>query len=139
MSIEENKAVIRRWMEGINKHDPAIVDELLADDYVFHGAGGQDVKGSESFKQGLIAYLPIFPDVHFTIDDMVAEGDKVAVRITYTATHKGEYLGIAPTGKRITMTEAIFYRLAGGRIVEAFPYSDSLALFQQLGVSPPSQ
>ena len=138
MSTEENKAVIRRWMEGVNKHDPSIVDELLADDYIFHGPGGQDIKGSESFKQGLIAYLSVFPDVHFTIDDMVAEGDKVAVRITYTATHKGEYLGIATTGKRITMTEAIFYRLAGGRIVEAFPYSDSLAMFQQLGVSPPA-
>lgn len=139
MSVEENKAIIRRWMDVTNRHDPSIVDELLADDYVMHGPGGQDIKGPEGFKQALIAYLSIFPDIHFTIDDMVAEGDKVAVRITYTATQKGEYLGIAPTGKRITMTEAIFYRLAGGRIVEAFPYSDSLALFQQLGVSPPGQ
>jgi len=119
--------------------DPAIVDELIADDYVYHGPAGQDIKGPEGFKQMFTANIPIFPDIHFTIDDMVAEGDKVAVRYTSTATHKGEFMGIAPTGKRITMKSAFFYRLAGGKIVEAVSYSDSLAMFQQLGVAPPSQ
>lgn len=139
MSIEENKAIIRRWVEGYNNHDPSIVDELISDDYVLHAPGGQDIKGPESFKQMFIANLPIFPDIHYTIDDMVAEGDKVAVRYTMTATHQGEYMGITATGKRITLTQAFFYRLAGGKIVEALPYSDQLVLFQQLGVSPPGQ
>jgi len=139
MSLEENKAIMRRWMEGTSKHDLSIMDELLADDYVLHGAGGQDIKGPEGFKQAFIAYLSIFPDIHFTIDDMVAEGDKVAVRVTMTGTHKGEFMGIAPTGKQIATKEAIFYRLAGGKIVEGLPYSDSLVMFQQLGVNPPGQ
>jgi steroid delta-isomerase-like uncharacterized protein len=137
MSVEENKAIIRRWVEGLNKHDTSIVDQLISDDYVFHGPGGQEVKGPESFKQLAVASLAGLPDAHYAIDDMVAEGDKVSVRYTMTATHKGEYRGIPPTGKRITVTSAFFYRLAGGKIVEALPYSDSLTLYQQLGVTPP--
>jgi steroid delta-isomerase-like uncharacterized protein len=139
ISVEENKTIIRRWVEGINKHDLSIVDKVVSGDYVYHGPGGQDVKGPESFKQLATASLTGLPDLHYAIEDMVAEGDKVAVRYTMTATHKGEYRGIPPTGKRIKTTSAIFYRIADGKIVEALPYSDSLAMYQQMGVSPPGQ
>ena len=137
MGIEENKEVVRRWFEMMSKHDLSIVDELISDDYVYHGPGGQELKGPESFKQAAMAAHVAFPDDNYTINDMVAEGDTVAVRITRTGTHKAEYHGIPPTGKKINFEVAFFYRLSGGKIVEALPYSDSLVLYQQLGVSPP--
>jgi steroid delta-isomerase-like uncharacterized protein len=77
------------------------------------------------------------PDIHYTIEDMVAEGDKVAVRYVMTATHKGEFMGIPATGKKIKLTQAFFYRFKDGKEVEALAYMDNLSLFQQLGVKPP--
>ena len=139
MSVEEeNKAIIRRWIEGYNKHDPKIAEEFISEDYVGHELG-KDTKGPEGFKQGFTFMLSIFPDHYYTINDMVAEGDRVAVRYTETGTHKGEMMGIVPTGKRFTITEDIFYRIAGGKIVEASALADVLSLYQQLGISPPGQ
>ncbi len=77
-----------------------------------------------------------FPDIHLTIDDMVAEGDKVAVRITMTGTHKGEFMGIPPTNKKVTIWAINIYRIAGGKIVEELGKADTLGLMQQLGVVP---
>jgi steroid delta-isomerase-like uncharacterized protein len=139
MSIEENKAVVRRWGEGLNRHDLNIVDEVISDDYTAHVAGGLEFKGPQGAKQMLAPFISAFPDLHYTVNDMVAEGDKVAVRVTLNATHKGDYMGIPATGKSITTTAAFFYRVAGSKIVEALQYSDQLAMFQQLGVSPPGQ
>ena len=135
MSIEEeNKEIIRRWIEGLNEQ--TINDELLSKDYVYH-VGGQEVKGAQTFKQSADAtFFPVFPDVNYATDDMVAEGDKVAIRYIMTATHKGEFMGIAPTGKRITLTGAIFYHLADGKIMEALQYFDQLSMMQQLGAIP---
>jgi predicted SnoaL-like aldol condensation-catalyzing enzyme len=83
MSTEENKAVVRRiWEEILNKGDLALVDEIIATNYVGHGPGGQEVKGSEGLKQLFTMYLNAFPDLHFTIEDMVAEGDKVVCHVT---------------------------------------------------------
>ena len=79
-----------------------------------------------------------FDAVREHIERLVAEGDMVAFRVNMRGTHKGEFMGIAPTGKQITMASAFFYRFEGGKEVEALPYSDTLALFQQLGVSPPT-
>jgi steroid delta-isomerase-like uncharacterized protein len=114
------------------------VDEVISDDYTAHVSGGLEFKGPQGARQMLAPFISAFPDLHYTIDDMVAEGDKVAVRVTLNATHKGEGLGFPPTGKSITTTAAFFYRVAGGKIVEALQYSDQLAMFQQLGVSPPT-
>jgi len=139
MSIEENKAIIHSYFDMINKHDLTIVDQIISDDYVLHGPGGQDIKGQEVLKQAFIAAIAGFPDLHYQIDDMVAEGDKVAVRYTRTGTHKGDYRGIAPTGKWTKAIGALFYRLVDGKIVERLGYSDQLTLFQQMGVSPPGQ
>ena len=139
MSTEENKAKQRRvWEEVFNKGDLSVADELIATNYVYHGPMGMEYKGPEGFKQMVTMTRTAFPDLHVTIDDMVAEGDKVVSRYTMTGTHKGEYMGIAPTGKQVTMTAANFYRFEGGKEVEDLPYSDSLALYQQLGVSPPT-
>ena len=137
MSIEENKAGIRRMVEEIwNKGNLAIIPELYTPDYVFHQSGG-DIQGPEGIKQLMTMARNAFPDIQMTIEDMVAEGDKVAWRYTITGTHKGEYLGIAPTGKRITASTIIISRCVDGKEVEAWPSSDRLAMYQQLGVSPP--
>lgn len=140
MSIEEeNKAIIRRNMEEVyNKGDISVLDEIMSPDIVIHSGLGE-IKGSETYKQVHSQTRKAFPDFHFTIDDMVAEGDMVAVRLTLTGTHKGEFMGIPPTGKKIKGDWALFYRFAGGKEVEVWEYTDSLAFFQQLGVSPPSQ
>jgi len=78
-----------------------------------------------------------FPDVRLTIEDMVAEGDKVAVRWAWSGTHRGEYMGIAPTGKEVTYTGITIHRITGGKIVESWDEVDNLGLMQQLGVAPP--
>jgi steroid delta-isomerase-like uncharacterized protein len=138
MGIEENKAIVRRFAEEVlQKHDLSVIDKIISEDYVFHGPGGQEIKGPEGFRQLATISLAGFPDGSYIIDDMVAEGDTVAVRYTRTGTHTGEYHGIPPTGKQISVPVALFYRLAGSKIIEALGYSDSLVLFQQLGVSPP--
>src|SRR4030042_1987465 len=102
MSIAQNKAIVRRWVEGLNRHDLNVADEVISDDYTAHIAGGLEFKGPQGAKQMLAPLISAFPDFHYTVDDLVAEGDKVVVRITLQATHKGEGLGFPPTGKSIT-------------------------------------
>jgi steroid delta-isomerase-like uncharacterized protein len=137
MSVEENKAIIRRWVDGLNRKDFTVVDELISEDYVYHVPDGPEIKGPQGLKQMFTGTVAAFPDSHYTIDDMVAEGNIVALRMTLKATNKGDYMGIPATGKNITLQLAFFYRLSGGKIVEALQFMDSLAMFQQLGVSPP--
>jgi len=138
LSVEENKAVIHHQHveELFNKGNLAVADEIIAPDYIYHGPLGE-FKGPEGVKQMVKTFRTAFPDVHFTIDDMVAEGDKVAVRYTWTGTFTGDLMGIAPTGKQVTMASAYFYRFADGKEVEATPYADMLSFYQQLGISPP--
>ena len=140
MSTEENKAMIRRMTEEVtNKGNLTVADEVMAPNYVSHGAGGQEIKGPEGFKQTITTMRTAFPDLHSTFDGLVAEGDMVASRNTMRGTHKGEYMGIAPTGKQMTLPNAGFARFEGGKQVEVWPYLDSLTFYQQLGVSPPGQ
>jgi len=137
MSTEENKAIIRRVIEEVwNKGDLAAVDEVMATDYVLH-VPGQEIKGPEGFKEYVTMARTAFPDFHMTIEDMVAEGDKVAFRFTWRGTHKGEIMGIAPTGKQVTVTSIGINRFAGGKEVEARASMDQLGMLQQLGVVPP--
>jgi len=137
MSTEENKAKVRRVIEEAwNKGDLAVVDELLAPNYVFH-VPGNDFKGPEGLKQAVTMYRNALPDLHVAIEDMFAEGDKVACRYTYRGTLKGELMGIAPTGKQFIVTGAAFMHFVGGKEVEAFNFFDQLSMSQQLGVAPP--
>lgn len=139
MSTEENKAMLRRNCEEIlNKGDLAVADEIFAANYVYHGSGGQEFKGPEGFKQLTTMLRTAFPDLHFTIEDMVAEGDKVAHRLTLRGTHKGDLMGIAPTGKQVTTTAITISRFVGGKEVEAWSNMDMLGMMQQLGVAPPT-
>ena len=138
MSTEENKAVIRRVVEEVlNKGDMSVVPELIAPDYVYHSPFGE-FKGPEGFKQFITMFRTAFPDLHLTVEDMVAEGDKLAARVSWRGTFKGKFGDLEPTGKQVNMTSD-FYRFKGGKEVEALPFTDMLTFYQQLGVAPPME
>ena len=139
MSIEENKAIVSRATEEIfNKDNLAVVDELYATNFVSHGS---DIPGvtpdREGYKQFVTMSRTALPDFHTTIEDMIAEGDKVVQRFTARGTHKGEFMGIPPTGKQVTITGIAIDRIAGGKIVENWVNMDMLGMMVQLGVVPP--
>ena len=127
MSIEEIKALWRRFVEELNKG--RVLDELLATDFVLHSVNDADIHGS--LKEFFSDVFNAFPDVHFTIDDMIAEGDKVATRWTMTGTHKA-------TNKTVTVWGIGIVRVVGGKIAERWLRSDTLGIRQQLGLIPTS-
>ena len=114
-----------------------VADEIMATDYVYHFPG-MDFKGPEGFKQFITIQRTAFPDLHVTVDEMIAEGNMVANRFKISGTMKGEMMGIPPTGKKMNIIEALFIRFENGKVVEATPTIDQLDMYQQLGVSPPS-
>jgi len=136
MSVEENKAIARRIYEEFNRRNLPVFYELHAANYVGHFPGMEDIHGPEGLKQFTTIALSAFPDYHQTIEDLIAEGDKVVVRFTATATHKGEFMGIAPTGKQATWMGFEVLRIVGGKCVEAWVVADELGMLQQLGVIP---
>ena len=138
MSTEENKALIRRFYEEISKGNLAVVGELVATDLVEHSPF---VPGQASGRQGTVELFTMihaaFPDLRITAEDMVAEGDKVVARGTMSGTHKGEFIGIAPTGKQVTVVLIEIIRIVAGKMVEHWNVVDSLGMMQQLGTVPP--
>jgi predicted ester cyclase len=137
MSTEKNKAVVRRFAEEFkNKGNLDIVDELFTDDFVHHFNDPRLPKGREGTKLIGRAIFAAFPDVHATIEIMLAEGDWVAERTTARATHNGEFNGIPATGKQVVWTENHIYRFANGKITEHWPELDLLGLMIQLGAIP---
>jgi predicted ester cyclase len=135
--FDQNKAALRRGYEAIGKGNAAVFHEYMAPNYVFHGPGGLELKGPEGFGQYVTMLRAAFPDMHMAAMSMVSEGDYVAHRATFTGTHRGDFRGIAPTGKRVTFAINILSRFAGGKEVEAWEEFDTLGLYQQLGVAPP--
>ena len=137
MSTEENKALLRRLFEEVwNQGKLGTVDELLATDYVLNDPA-QMVRGPEGFKAYVSAFRAAFPDMKATIEDQIAEDDRVVMRFTVHATHKGEFQGIPPTGKQVILSGIDIQRIVGGKIVENWVNLDALGLLQQLGVLPP--
>jgi len=137
MSSDDNKAILRTYVETIfNQKQVDRAGELVAPDYVDHAALPGQAPGLEGAKQKWAMYLAGIPDLRVTIEEMVAEGDKVGVRRSYEGTHQGELLGIPPTGKQIRIGGISIFRLAGGKIAEHWEQLDRLALMQQLGVIP---
>jgi steroid delta-isomerase-like uncharacterized protein len=138
MSTEENKAKQRRvWEEIFNKGNLAIIPELFAPDYFLRSPLGMDTKGPEGFKQTVAMMRTAFPDLHCAIDDTLADGDKVVTRFKITGTFKGEMMGIAPTGKKLSLTGIVITRWADGKEVEAWESFDTRAFYQQLGIPIP--
>lgn len=138
MSTEGNKAIIRRWVdECYNKGNLAVADELVATDYVNQSAPLGQAPGLEGEKQYAAMIRSAYPDFHMAIEDQIAEGDKVVTRYTARGTHKGKFMGIPPTGKKVTVRGIHIHRIAGGKVVEGWSEFDQLGALQQLGVVPP--
>ena len=136
MSTEENKAIVRRLLEeGFNQRNLALFDELYAPNFVYH-LGSTTIEGVEAFKQFTLMNIASVPDLHFTIEDQVAEGDTVVTRWIVSGTHKGDLMGVPPTGKQATVTGIGINHFANGKIVENWTNMDVLGLLQQLGVVP---
>ena len=134
MSAEENKALVRRFNEEAwNKRNPSVVDELFAPTYVVHmpGTPPLDRAGHKHFIAGMQS---AFADVQSVTEDLIAESDKVGWRWTFRGTQRGEFQGIPPTGKQVTLTGMSILRFEGGKVVESWHNVDTLGLMQQLGV-----
>ena len=135
MSTEQNKANDRRLIEGLNQGNVNLLDELMVLNFVDHEAS-TTMQGLEAFKQFVSAYLTAFPDLHFTIEDQIAEEDKTTLRYTARGTHRGDLMGIPPTGKQVTVTGIFITRWANGKAEESWLNFDALGMLQQLGVVP---
>ena len=132
MGQEQNKALVRALYEGLNQRDWSVFDEVLASDYV-HLSSGEYRVDREGLKAGIINnFLKAFPDLHVTLDEIIAEGDKVMARWTQQGTHLGPFLDKPATGKFVTYSGINIFRLANGRIVEDTPYWDFRVILDQI-------
>jgi steroid delta-isomerase-like uncharacterized protein len=137
MSTEENKALVYRYCEAWNKHNVAAMEELYAPDLVSHSAGVFPDMDREGVKQMYTAvFFPAFPDAHIAVEDLIAEGDKVVCRWTVRGTHRGEFMGVPPTGKQVSFTGIEIERIEDDRFVEFWTIGDMLGVMQQLGAIP---
>lgn len=141
MPTEDNKAPIRRWFEECyNQGNVAVADELVAANYVNHSAPHGQASGLHGEKRYVTTIRSAFPDFHLTIEDQIAEGDKVVTRVTAGGTYKGGLEDIpsaAIVRKQVTVPEILIHRVAGGKVVEGWIVFDELGLWRQLGVIPP--
>ena len=135
---EQNKAVSRRLVEDVFVGGNLdLAEELVDARFVGHDvAMPEPIRGPEGLKQQAKGYRDAFPDLQFTIEDQIAEGDQVVTRWTVTGTHKGDLFGMSPTGKQATITGITIDRFSGGKIAESWDNWDALGLMQQLGAIP---
>jgi steroid delta-isomerase-like uncharacterized protein len=135
-SKEENKALYRRTFEEVfNQGNLAIVDDLVAPDYLNHEVPpGMNNRGPDSTRQIVRMLRTAFPDLHFTIEDLVAEGDTVAGRVTMSGTHLGPFQGIPPTGRSFEQAHMHFVRFRDGKAIEHRAVRDDLGMMRQLGL-----
>lgn len=145
MSVEENKAVVSRFYEELwNNRNLTVADEIIASDCVTHQlqSGALSVgapRNPEAVKYHISEWLGGFPDLRFTVEQMIAEGDRVMSQSVMRGTHTGAWLGIAPTGKEVWIRLIVTQRIAGGKIVEDWVLVEALGLFQQLGLIPATE
>jgi len=137
---EVNKAAFKRFHDAASTGDEQIlftmIDELVAPDAVVRTPLPIDATGPEALKQVWAMLFRIYPDIHLTVEDVIAEGDKVVGRTTVTGTHQGEFMGVAATGKSVTYNEIFIFRFADGRVVETWGVVDVYAQMKQIGVIP---
>jgi steroid delta-isomerase-like uncharacterized protein len=137
MSAEENKILYRSWFEEVvNGGNLELADQLLAPDYVLHFPGLPAPLDREGHKQLVMMFRNAFPDWHESVDGVIAEDDRVVIRVTGRGTHQGEFQGIPATNRRVTATGVGIGRIENGRIAESWAEYDALGMMQQLGVVP---
>lgn len=143
MSIEENKALIRRLVETFNKHNVALLDEFMAPDFVDERNTPFELRGRERYKEFEATFIKAFPDYSETIEEIIAEGDKVWILQKVTGTHTGEwnFLGVtfAPTDKKVIWTGVNIWRIVDGKVVERKSVRDLLVLLTHLGLIEPTE
>jgi predicted ester cyclase len=138
MSTEENKAKVSRLIEEfVGKGNLAVADEIFATNFVNHSPAAGTTPDREDIKKYITKLHTAFPDYYNDIEDMIAEGDRVAVRVMCRGTHRGEFMGISPTGRQVNVTAISILRFAGGKVVERWNNTDNLGLLRQLGVVLP--
>ncbi|MDQ3755009.1 MAG: ester cyclase [Acidobacteriota bacterium] len=144
MHAEQNKVIVRRFYEELwNERRVELVEELIAADCVTHQlSSGAELtgvaRGPEAMKRHVAEWLASFPDLRFTVEQALAEGDHVITRSVMRGTHMGDWLGVAPTGKRVAIRMIVIQRIADGKIAEDWVLVESLGLLQQLGLVPPT-
>jgi len=136
VSADTNKEIVRRLGVEPWEGNLGVIDELVAPDYVGHDPAQPDMQGPAGIKEFITGYLAGFPDGRITIDGQFAEGDMVATRWTGRGTHKGELMGIPPTGKQVTVSGITISQVKNGKVVEEWSNWDTLGMLQQLGVVP---
>ncbi len=139
MLSETNKTVSRRFFEEVfGKGKLNVLDEIVAKNHINSGPGNPPglVPGIEGTKQLVTMYRNAFPDIRFTVDEQIAEGDKVVTRWTAHGTNTGELLGMPATGKSSTVTGIVVDRIVNGKIAESWPIFDQFGMMQQLGIIP---
>ena len=138
MSIEQNKALARKLVEEvINQGNISEIDELLIPNFVEHEELPPGIPPGREAPKALFTMLrSAFPDIKATIEHLIAEGDEVVLHMTWAGTHKGEFMGVSPTGKSISINVIDILDIADGKFVEHWGVMDSMAMMQQLGVIP---
>lgn len=139
MSSDENKVFMRRFYEEVfNQRNLAAIDDFVAANFVNHSASQLGMTGGdlEHVKQFVSMAMQAFPDLHYTVEDLLAEGDKIVARITISGTQQGAFMGIPATGKHATISDIEIFRIKGGKAVENWVQADYLSLLQQLGAIP---
>lgn len=139
MTEVQNKSITRRFFEAFESNDQAALKQILASNLVFHHDGAPEPESRESFLQVVGNFKAAFSDQHYTIEDQIAEGDKVVTRATWRALHAGEFQGIPATGNQVSMSGIAIDRIEDGKIVERWLNHDLLGLMQQLGAIPTPQ
>jgi predicted SnoaL-like aldol condensation-catalyzing enzyme len=137
MLAEENKALVRRFVDEVQSGGNIdLIDEICSPAFVNHSAPPELPADREGIKIVTNMFRGAFPDSYFTVEDMIAEGDKVATRKTFHGTHEGEFMGIPPTGRGVSMGLIDIVRISEGQVVEHWSVGDNLGMMQQLGVIP---
>ncbi len=133
----QNKAIVRRFLEAFEANDRSGFNEVLSPDLVAHTQHIGDSANRETMLQGISMFHAAFSELHLTLEDLIAEGDRVAARGTTRAVHTGNFMGASATGKQVTFSTMSVERIQAGKIVERWVNTDFMALMQQLGLIPP--
>lgn len=132
-----NKAVIRRFIdEVLNQKRLEVADEIVAEDFVELDPLPGQRQGREGLKEVLAMMSAAFPDIHWAVEEMVGEGEKVVTRFTWTGTHRGTFLGVPATGKSVSVKGVVIDRVVGGKMTDSRILMDTMGMMQQLGVVP---
>ena len=136
MSVEDQNGFVRQWIEAWNKHDLDAAEQLLVPDYVRHDANLPDISGPAAQREFMAGVFSAFPDFELRVEQLIAQDDLVAARLSLRGTHRGEFSGVSATGNDVAFESVEIFRLAEGKIAEQWVVMNTMGLFQQLGAIP---